>query len=85
MPRPSAAPHSRSNRGPRADAAFDPLCGCTVLAMATVSSSGAADGVATPGHSRIIWFAYGDALLTGDHVMAGRQRSSSRHGDMPRT
>lgn len=59
--------------GPRADAAFDGDyvpdrvlgdCDCIMVDGERLSS------VATPGHtSNHLCFAYGDALLTGDHVM----------------
>lgn len=67
------APLALETAGPRADAAFD-----ADYAPDRILSEGetlALDGrniatVATPGHtSNHLCFAYGDALLTGDHVM----------------
>jgi glyoxylase-like metal-dependent hydrolase (beta-lactamase superfamily II) len=67
------APLALETAGPRADAAFD-----SEYAPDRVLGDGeaiAVDGkaltaVATPGHtSNHLCFAYGDALLTGDHVM----------------
>ena len=67
------APLALETAGPRADAAFDAdYAPDRVLAD---GESIAVDGrpltaVATPGHtSNHLCFAYGDALLTGDHVM----------------
>ena len=67
------APLALETAGPRADAAFDAdYAPDRVLAD---GESIAVDGrpmtaIATPGHtSNHLCFAYGDALLTGDHVM----------------
>ncbi len=67
------APLSLETVGPRADAAFDgDDAPDRVLADGeTLTIDGKAlTAVATPGHtSNHLCFAYGDALLTGDHVM----------------
>ena len=67
------APLSLETVGPRADAAFDgDYAPDRVLAdeeSLTIDGK-ALTAVATPGHtSNHLCFAYGDALLTGDHVM----------------
>jgi len=67
------APLALETVGPRADAAFDgDYAADRVLADgdALEVDGRAVAAVATPGHtSNHLCFAYGDALLTGDHVM----------------
>jgi glyoxylase-like metal-dependent hydrolase (beta-lactamase superfamily II) len=67
------APLALETVGPRADAAFDgDYAADRVLAdgEAITVDGGSLTAVATPGHtSNHLCFAYGDALLTGDHVM----------------
>ena len=67
------APLALEDVGPRADAAFDgDYVPDEVLADGEVLEVDGAPllAVATPGHtSNHLCFAYGDALLTGDHVM----------------
>jgi glyoxylase-like metal-dependent hydrolase (beta-lactamase superfamily II) len=67
------APLALETVGPRADAAFDGDYGADrVMADGETIMVGdrALTAVATPGHtSNHLCFAYGDALLTGDHVM----------------
>ena len=67
------APLALETVGPRADAAFDAdYSPAQVLAdgESIVVDGRALTAVATPGHtSNHLCFAYGDALMTGDHVM----------------
>jgi len=67
------APLALETAGPRADAAFDmDYAPNRALADGEIITVGGQPmtAVATPGHtSNHLCFAYGDALLTGDHVM----------------
>jgi glyoxylase-like metal-dependent hydrolase (beta-lactamase superfamily II) len=67
------APLALETVGPRADASFDGdyVPNCVLVDGETLEVDGKPIvAVATPGHtSNHLCFAYGDALLTGDHVM----------------